>query len=186
MFIGNITISVNALSVYRYVTSALVPHPRSCIPHGTPFQRNPSLLTKTEEIELGRKVQELLRWERVRAFLEVRRHDFGVMVCWLNTGLCFSVYGRSFIFLCFILHGRDHHHHMTAAPPLVLSYGSTHMASELNSCLEKELPSCFGLWLLYYKTSAVCSVQQQYQPESGLSFVYVCHPFCFAYCCFSP
>eukprot|EP00752_Nemacystus_decipiens_P012529 g11097.t1 len=36
------------------------------------LRRNPSLLTKTEEIELGRKVQELLRWERVRAFLETR------------------------------------------------------------------------------------------------------------------
>eukprot|EP00903_Cladosiphon_okamuranus_P017495 g16115.t1 len=36
------------------------------------LRRNPSLLTKTEEMELGRKVQELLRWERVRAFLETR------------------------------------------------------------------------------------------------------------------
>ncbi|CAM9834265.1 unnamed protein product [Scytosiphon promiscuus] len=36
------------------------------------LRRNPSLLTRTEEVELGRKVQEMLRWERVRSFLQVR------------------------------------------------------------------------------------------------------------------
>ncbi|CAM9502634.1 unnamed protein product [Ectocarpus sp. 13 AM-2016] len=46
------------------------------------LRRNPELLTKTEEIELGRKVQELLRWERVRMFLELRLGRAATMEEW--------------------------------------------------------------------------------------------------------
>ncbi|CAB1121325.1 unnamed protein product [Ectocarpus sp. CCAP 1310/34] len=46
------------------------------------LRRNPELLTKIEEIELGRKVQELLRWERVRMFLEMRLGRAATMEEW--------------------------------------------------------------------------------------------------------